>query len=256
MNRTDSDAFKLATNLLFYATDLGSLAGKFASILPDMAAAKPRNDVIRVARVRFAGPKDHPRDWDAAGMAWTIFAPYAKHVTGCDLREMPPVTLGKDKLEGIRLLHLSGRHNLQLSRLERNALKEFVENGGTVLVDATAGSREFARSARAELEALFGKLQPLPADHVLAEGRFEGGVDLSRGIRFKLPVRQLLRRRGEDAHGQKLEMISFEKRPAVIFSEFDLSAAMAGVEAFRSLGYKPPSARRIVGNLLAYVMAD
>jgi len=30
-NRTNSDAFKFATNLLFYATDLGTLEGKFAS---------------------------------------------------------------------------------------------------------------------------------------------------------------------------------------------------------------------------------
>ncbi|KKL05168.1 hypothetical protein LCGC14_2608770, partial [marine sediment metagenome] len=45
-------------------------------------------------------------------------------------------------------------------------------------------------------------------------------------------------------------------RPAVIFSEFDLSAAMAGVEVFRSSGYKPASARKIVGNVLAYMTVD
>lgn len=47
-----------------------------------------------------------------------------------------------------------------------------------------------------------------------------------------------------------------EKRPAVIFSEFDLSAAMGGIECYQSIGYKPASARKIVGNILAYVMAD
>jgi hypothetical protein len=46
------------------------------------------------------------------------------------------------------------------------------------------------------------------------------------------------------------------KRPAVIFSEFDLAGAMAGIENYRALGYKPDSARQVVGNLLAYLAAD
>ena len=39
-------------------------------------------------------------------------------------------------------------------------------------------------------------------------------------------------------------------------SEFDLSAALSGIECYQSIGYKPASARKIVGNILAYVMAD
>jgi hypothetical protein len=194
--------------------------------------------------------------WRAAAMCWPKFAPYVRHVTGCELKETPPVTLGQDKLDGIRLLHITGRYGLHLTARERAALKAFVEGGGTVLVDAYAGSPVFAKAARAELEATFGALKPLPADHVFSEGRFEGGVDISCGIRFKLPARQLLRRRGE-THGQQKLLVAFVKdRPAVIFSEFDLSAAMAGIESYRALGYKPKSARKIVGNILAYIMAD
>ena len=45
-NREESDAFPLAMNLLFYATDLGELEGKFTSILPDTAAGQAaRRDV-------------------------------------------------------------------------------------------------------------------------------------------------------------------------------------------------------------------
>lgn len=256
VNRTGSDAFKLAMNLLFYATDLGTLEGRYGSILPAGPAAKPRQEAIRFARVRHDGSQDHPRDWDAARLCWQQFAPYARHVTGCKLVEARPVTPGKDDLKGIRLLHLTGRGRLSLSSPQRAALKRFVTAGGTLLVDAYAGSPEFAAAARAELEAVFGSLQPLPADHLLAEGRFQGGVDLSAGVRLKLPARQLLRRRGETSSGQKLQVFRIDGRPAVVFSEFDLSAAMAGIENYRSLGYRPDSARRIVGNLLAYVMAD
>ncbi len=256
MNRTDSDAFKLAMNLLFYATDLGALEGKFATILPAKSPAKPRKETVTVARVKHVSSKYMRGGWRAAAMCWPKFAPYVKHITGCELKELPPVSLIDDKLDGIRLLHITGRYGLHLTARERAALKAFVESGGTVLVDAYAGSPVFARTARAELEATFGALKPLPADHVFSEGRFEGGVDMSRGIRFKLPVRQLLRRRGE-THGRQKLLVAFVKdRPAVIFSEFDLSAAMAGIENYQALGYKPKSARKIVGNILAYIMAD
>jgi hypothetical protein len=45
-------------------------------------------------------------------------------------------------------------------------------------------------------------------------------------------------------------------RPAVFFSEFDLCSAMAGIENYRSLGYRPDGARKIIGNLVAFAMAD
>jgi hypothetical protein len=256
LNRTESDAFRLAMNLLFYVTDLGALDGKFASILPDSPPTVPREKVLKVARVRHTEAPAHPRDWDAAAECWQVFSPYARHVTGCRFEEASPVLLGKDDLAGIRVLHLTGRRAMRLSEPERAALKGFVERGGMVLCDAYAGSPEFAASARKQLEAVFGPLEPLPPDHLLAEGRFEGGEDLTRGVRLKLPARQLLRARGEEPSGQKLLIARVRNHPAVFFSEFDLCSAMAGIENYRSLGYKPDGARKIVGNLVAFAMAD
>ena len=256
MNRTESDAFKLATNLLFYATDLGALDGKFASILPDTKPAAARKPVAVVARVRHGGTPERPHDWEAGRPCWRQFAPYLAHVAGYKLAERPPVTLGKDKLDGIQLLHLTGISELTLSTAERSALKEYVEGGGTVLIDAYAGSAAFADSARRQVEAAFGKPEALDANSVLASGRFLGGADLSRGIRLKLPARRLLRERGVSPKGQKLEAICIDGRPAVLFSAFDLTGALAGIPSYRSVGYKPASARRIAANVLAHLLAD
>jgi len=255
-DRTDSDAFRLAMNLLFYATDMSALSGKFASILPDTPPAEHREAAASVARVRYAAANGRPRAWDAAAMSWRQFAPYARHVTGCELTEAAPISLAGGDLTGVRLLHLTGREDFRLTPPEREALKDYAESGGTVLADAYAGSPAFAAAARRELEAIFGPLVPLSDDDHLAAGRFVGGADLTRNIRFKLPVRRLLRLRGLSARGQKLLVARVRRRPAVVFSEFDLSAAMAGIENYQALGYKPGSARRIVGNVLAYVMAD
>jgi len=256
MNKTETDAFKLAMNLLFYATDLATLEGRFATILPDTAPAKPKKTAAVVARVKHKGTKEYPRDWAAGGWIWKAFAPYIRHVAGYKLEEKPAVNVASDDLSGIRMLHLTGRRTLRLSEAERAALKKYVEAGGTLLVDAYAGSQEFGASARREIETLFGKLKPLDAGSVLASGRLQGGVDLTRGIRFKLPARRLLRERGQSARGQKLDVVRIGRRPAVIFSAFDLTGAIAGIDSYRSVGYKPGSAHKVVANVMAYLMAD
>ncbi len=256
-NREESDAFQLAMNLLFYATDLGELEGKFTSILPNTPPVKAKQGPgLTVARVHHAGTETNPQDWEASARCWEMLAPLAKHVTGKAFKEAKPVVLGKDSLEGIRLLHLTGRTGLALTEAERTALKKFVEAGGTVLVDPHAGSPAFAKAARKELEELFGPLQPLSADPVLAEGRFEGGVDLSTGVGYTLPARRLIRSRGDKPEGQKLLIALVKKRPAVIFSEFDLVASGAGIANYKALAYKPESARKILGNLVTYLTVD
>ncbi|MHC4252088.1 MAG: DUF4159 domain-containing protein [Planctomycetota bacterium] len=259
MNRTESDAFKLAMNLLFYATDLGAIEGKFATVVPDTEAAEDRKRVVTVARVKFQGTDAAPLDWDAGKMSWKGAAPYVKHVTGYRMEERPPVDPGTDALgnfRGIHVLHMTGRRELRLSEPQRRALKQYVEDGGCLLVDAHAGSPEFAASARRELERTFGKLAPLAADSVLASGRFLGGADLTRNVSLKLSARRLLRERGLAPRGQKLKVATVGGRPAVVFSEFDRSVALAGIESFRAVGYKPRSACQIAANVLAYVAAD
>jgi hypothetical protein len=256
-NREESDAFQLGMNLLFYATDLGELEGKFTSILPNTTPAKEKKDAsLTVARVKHVGTEGHPQDWEASARCWQKLEPLAKHLTGRALKEADPVTLGKDSLEGIKLLHLTGRTGLTLTDAERAALKKFVEGGGTILVDPHAGSPAFAKDARKELEGLFGKLQPLSAEPNLAEGKFEGGVDLNTGVGYTLTARQAIRARGDKPDGQKVLVAMVKGRPAVLFSEFDLVAAGAGIANYRAQAYKPESARKVIGNLVTYLTLE
>jgi hypothetical protein len=255
-NREESDAFQLVMNLLFYATDVGELEGKFSTILPATPAAKARKGSLTVARLHHGGTEAHPQDWEAAARCWQMLQPLAKHVTGCEFKEAKPVVLGKDSLENVRLLHVTGRTAVSFTEAEREALKKFVQGGGTVLADPHAGSPEFARAVRKELEDLFGPLKPLSTDRNLAEGRFEGGVDLTTGVGFTLPARKLLRGRGEKPEGEKLLVALVKGRPAVIFSEFDLVAVGAGIANYHALAYKPESARKILGNLVTYLTLD
>ena len=252
-NEVQNDAFALAENLLFYATDLGVPGSRLASRLPETRPAPARDARVRVARLRHGEQGPHPRDWDAARFSLDALAGYARHVAGIEVEERPPASLSDGAPRQVDLLHLTGREELRLSTAEREALRAFVAAGGTLLVDAWAGSPRFAASARRELEAVFGGLQPLAPGDPVIEGRFEGGEDLGRGVRLRLEARRRLRTEGRMARGPQLEGVRIGSRTAVVFSALDLGAGLAGVEAYRAIGYRPASAMRIATNLLCYV---
>jgi hypothetical protein len=255
-DRTETDAFKFAMNLLFYATDNVELEGRFATHIPDTEPAAARQATLAVARVRHGGGTQSPMDWAAGPGAWQRLAPYCKHLTGASLAEKPAVRLGADKLDGIQFLHITGRHALQLTREETEALQGFVKGGGTLLIDAFGGAQAFAESARRQLAATFGKLSPLDSESMLGSGRFAAGADLSRGIGYTLAARRELRRQDRSAKCQHLEVAMEGTRPAVIFSAADVTAALAGVHIYGGVGYKPASAFRIMGNVFALAAAD
>lgn len=268
-DQVESDAFPLAMNLLFYATDLQPLDGRFAIDLPAGEPAPVRRvdgagetgpgetgpaRTIRVARVKHGTTQD----WAAAAATWERLGAYVKHATGLTLVEREPITLASIAIkptadDTIDLLHLTGRHALALDPAEEAGLRRFVAAGGTVLVDAWGGSPAFADAARARIEALFGALAPLGDADPLVTGLYEGGADLARGLRYRLAARRALRAAGRATDAQQLEVARVEGRPAVVFSRYDLGAAIAGVDVYGGLGYAPGSARRVAANLIAWV---
>ena len=250
----DGDAFAFAKSLLYYVQGDQGLRERLSTIVPPTPPRKPNQRVLRVARVAHGENAKHPRDWDAARMSWRLYAPYLRHVSGARLTERT-VRLGEDKLAGIHdLLHLTGRRALALTKAERAALVGYVRAGGTLLVDAYCGSPTFAASARKELEALFGELKPLSSASGLSLGGFPGGDNVSRGIRFKGAAFERVLDAGGEVDAQQLLVGHVDDRLAIVFSEFDLSAAMAGIANFGSIGYAPESARQIVANVAGHVL--
>jgi len=250
MNQVESEAFQLAMNLLFYATDMATPRGRFASDLPD-DSPQECGGAVRVAGLQVGRVGPHPMDWDAAASTWAHATPYLAHQAGVDLRELDPVDLHDGVPEGVDLLHLCGRRDFRLDPQEQEALATWLRQGGTLLVDAWGGSEEFADAARRELAAAGVDLAPYESEDATIVGRFPGGSDLRTRMRFKLPARRLLRRRGVTPQRHQLETARFEGGGVVHFSGFDLSAAVAGVPVYGALGYHPDSARRVLTNVLA-----
>lgn len=251
-DRVESDSFALAMNLLFHVTALRPLDGRFATVpLPEDAGPK-RDGEVRVARVEHGVG----RDWDAAKHSWDRLRPYADHATGLALHGRPAVRLDQALAQSdVQLLHLTGRRALALSPAERTALAGFVERGGTVLIDAWGGSTAFAASAQALVEQTFGPLEALAADDPLLTGFFIGGQDVSR-VRYDLGARRRLRDAGRAVDRAGLQVVRRDGRPAVIVSDVDLSAALAGVDVHEGAGYTPDSARALVANIVGWLGRD
>jgi hypothetical protein len=75
--------------------------------------------------------------------------------------------LGKDKLTDAKVVHLTGTTPFTLDPASQVELRNVINAGGTLVIDAAGGSSEFADSAERLLPLLFPgeKLQVLPPEH-------------------------------------------------------------------------------------------
>lgn len=248
-DRVEADAFALAMNLLFHATALRPLDGRFAAVaLPEDGVAKRDGSVV-VARARFGVGQD----WDAGAAVWERVRPYVEHVTGLSVRGGAAVALDDGLVRSdVQLLHMTGRRGFELSEAEVAALVGFVGRGGTVLVDAFGGSEAFGEAARAVIERAFGGVEAVRGDEAWVAGLFEGGVDVSR-VRYDLGGRRRLRSMGVGVDGLRMGVVRRGERPAVVVSGMDLSAGIAGVDVYGGAGLVAGSARAVVGNLVGWI---
>ena len=252
MGETIDESFDFALSLLFYVTDQKPLAGKFDTDLPATPALAARDRSLKVARVSVDGTPDA----ELGARAWTRFAPWFTHRTGAQIKDLGAVTLTPEGLQGVDLLHLTGRRAFTLDETEKAALSAYVSQGGHLLVDAWGGAPDFAHAARKELSALFGPLTPLADDEPVVTGDFEGGTDLTRDMRYTVPARRHLQTAGQNPRGQTLLVAHHEGRAAVFFSDLDLSAALSGIGIYQAPGYRPDSARRILANLGGWLVRE
>jgi hypothetical protein len=244
-NDTDSDAFHLAMSVLFYVTDRGQLRPRFQTAHPE-GPAVAADASVRVARA-YVG--DDGLDRAAAG--WRAMRAHIAHAAGVTIEDGGVVSLDAPIPKDVAVLHVNGRGVWNPSAAERDVLNAFSQRGGVLLVDAWAGDSAFARSSKAALAGT--DLAPRSGldGSPIQEGRFEGGADLSEGLRLTLAGRDRLPAGAQpDA---LLEVAARDRRVTTLFSPVDLAAALGDVRIYGSAGYKPRSARRIVGNLLTMV---
>ncbi len=154
--------------------------------------------------------------------------------------------------EDIPVLYRTGHRSFSWSEQMRKKLRSYLAQGGTLVLDACCGRKEFVKSALKEMKRLFPDRPPyrLTFDHPLYRSFFD-----IEDVKYRKWARKAGAENGEtSAIG-----IDIECRTAVVFFRWDVSCGWAGLEdseRHHCLGYTIPSARKLGANLMAYVTAE
>ncbi len=160
------------------------------------------------------------------------------------------------------MVMMHGRRSFSLTREERDALRKYIKQGGTLLADSICANREFTESFRREMQSIFAgdkdvdskdkPLQPIPAKHPLFSKEF--GFDLST-VSLREPQAGGDTGRASASIRKiepELEGVKIGDRYGVIFSKFDLSCALEKHDSLECEGYTRDDAERIGLNVLLY----
>lgn len=235
---------ELLANLYLYGVDRSNARYKGDSyiVLPN-PSIPPSTNIIKVARLHCGD------NWDPEPGGWQRLDAVLHNQRKAELK-VDEVSPEQGTLSGYSVAHWTGTTAFKLSEDQRSALKKFVEDGGTLVIDAAGGSTHFAASARNELALMFGDAaiksleQPLPLDHPL----FSAGGEKLESITYRRFARNVV----GQLNTPRLRGIQIHGRLAVILSEEDLSVGLVGQPVDGIYGYDPETATRLMSCILQY----
>lgn len=243
--KTREEAYHLGANIFLYSVDMRNLRykGDTYIVTPDPKVKPTKNLVVKRLEVG--------ENWNPEPGGWPRLAAILHNKPYEIALDVQPAKIDPAEISGAKIIDLTGTGSFKLTDGQRKTIKDFVEGGGSLIVDAAGGSSEFADSAEAELKAIFGDAatkalnEPLPAD----SGVYHlPGADISQ-VRYRLFARKVL---VGNLRAPRVKVISIKGRLAVFYSREDLSAGLVGESVNGILGYEPESATDIMRNLVIY----
>ena len=197
-NKTTSPAhaFELAGDIMLYAVGQGpvSFSREFQCLWRRKRSPASNS---RSARLQVGD------NWNPEPGVWPRMDDIVQARDGVrlDLRES---RLEPGSLADCNFAHLTGTSRFSLSPRQRQVLHDFVTGGGTLLIDATGGSPEFADWAKAELQAIFGDdphrlATPCPNPNPVCQARWAGAARGSATTLSASGSASLARRRAHSA---------------------------------------------------------
>ena len=267
--------FDIAGNMLFYVVGgLRDLSPRGVSYYPEPADKSPVNRKLRVARL-FVGAGSDPEP-----LAFDALARKLRRQDKLDLEFVPtdeslmvdpedkknrdealaqgrirPIEVAEGKVQqglikptalatsDVKVAFLTGTGKFKLSEADLAAIKAWVKEGGTLIINSVGGDKVFAKEAKEYIYQMFGEeLFPVSvAAKVFTGAGHEVG---------KLRYRRASNKRLGAQRGPLLEGVTINGRLAVYFSREDLVAGLMGFASGTVDGYRPKEAYNIVRNIL------
>jgi len=236
--------FELAANIGVYVNGLDMLRPRGTNHWPEKIPV-PNGQDLKIVRLKHSGNCDpEPLAYERLARLMAAHAKANLTVTG-------PVEISSLGGQQAKLASLVGVGKLELGPAEQTAIREFVNKGGTLLVEAVGGNREFAESARQTLAKLFPQ-SPLRPISVSAPPMGLSQCPIQRvKYRSKTTVR-LGNMRTPNLQTVVLKDASDGSRTAVIFSAEDISCALLALEGAALDGYAADSAYAVMRNIILW----
>jgi len=231
--------FELAINLFVYATGKAELRNRLNS--PYIAAVEGKSaHSVKIARVKYGG------NWNPEPYSWERFSRYLKQQTGWTA-EIVVIDAGQLKADSTPIAHLTGTAELNLSEAEATAIKNYVESGGTLLIDACGGSGVFAQSIQRILARAIpqNRSQALATSDPMFQPLAPGMEDIGQAVLRPYAEQKLGKGAG------RLEQIQIGKG-RIIISGIDFSSGLVGSNSWGIIGYEPAYAMKLVKNLVIW----
>jgi hypothetical protein len=236
--------FELGADLLLYASDKQNIREKGDSYIVEPSERIKATRSLKVARIQYDGM------WDPEPGGWRRLAAVMHNRDQLDL-QVRPITLGpKSDLTDFKVAHLTGSGHVKLSTSDWIQLHSFVENGGTLIVDAAGGSQTFNDDVRSQLQSTFFDEanqidEPLRPGHVLYS---EIGSRIDE-VGYRNFARHVLM---ENLKTPRIRGLKIEGRIGVFYSAEDISAGLVGEPVDGILGYDPESATSLMEHMILY----
>jgi hypothetical protein len=236
-------ANRLGINMVAYAVGYADAARQEAR--PEafgLIDEKRPTDELVFAQIRHGGAWNvHP------GAAATLLRRMRQETSlGVSLKRVS-VELGKDDSSKFAFLYLEGLDDFVLSGAEVDALRAFLDRGGTLVVNNGLGLSTFDQAVRRELARVLPghAFADVPADHAV----FSAVRPIPEATYTPL-VQSLL----PSLRQPVLEAITIDTDLRVIYSKYDMAGAWLGCDYPLSKAYASESGAELGMNVLMYAM--
>ena len=234
-------AMKLGVNVVLYAAGKSELKNRVQVQQTVATVAAPAAASIRVARVRYDG------NWDPEPAAWPRGEAWFRQQTNLDITLEP--TFAQDlAASNPPLAELTGTAAFKPTDAQLASIKQYVENGGVLVIDPCGTPGEFLHSLTDDvLVRAFpnSQLQPIDPTHPLLTSSADGMEDLTNPR-----VRQFVHTLGENIDGRPMMLRAGNGH--VIVLPLDMISGLLDVSAWGIAGYRPAYALSLTKNIVLW----
>ena len=239
--KNDRVAFELGGNLFVYVTGQDIPRNRLDALYVPDSPGVP-SATVPIARLKHGG------DWDPEPYAWERESRLFRRETNIKLQPTP-IDIEKLSTADAPVAHLTSSGALALTEPQISTLRNYVTNGGVLVIDPCGGAKPVRDSVRELARKIIPDKQPtdIHTDHPLLAGKGDGLTQIAKPqvrpyvfkvIGSKYPLLQMI----ESGKG------------ALIVAEMDLTSGLLGIKTLGIVGYDSAYAHAFVRNVILWTI--